>query len=113
MRLIRGDYVPDKAGGFEKCRDIEEKLERVLFKLNCRKGGFALMPNLGSRLHLLLAEKREYRDSAARKYILEALEGETGLTLSGVSVNDTEEGVIVKAEMKYNGDSARLAVHLS
>ena len=113
MKLKDGDYIPDGLGGFETAAGAEEKLQRVLFKLNCRRGGFDLMPDLGSRLHLLLSEKREMRNTAARKYILEALEGEGGLTLSDVSVTDTENGLMVKADFEYNGEGLALAVHLA
>ena len=113
MKLKYGDYVPDGSGGFETCTGFEEKLERVLYKLMSRRGGFAPMPELGSDLYKLLGEKRENRSAAARKYILEALESESELTLCGVEVTDTESGLLVKAEFCHDGKSANLAVSLS
>lgn len=113
MKLKNGDYITDSLGGFETCIGADEKLERVLFKLCCRRGGFAPMPGLGSNLYKLLGEKRENRHAAARKYILEALERESGLNLSAVSVTDTENGLMVNAEFEYNGEGRSLAVNLS
>ena len=52
MRLVDGRYVPDDFGGFETVTGAEETLERALYKLKARRGGFALMPELGSRLWL-------------------------------------------------------------
>ncbi|MBQ8831362.1 MAG: hypothetical protein IJ017_07160 [Oscillospiraceae bacterium] len=113
LKIVNGDYVPHVSGGFETVADHDEKLARVLYKLSCRKGGFAPFPDLGSRLYKLLREKRESRETLARKYILEALEDESDIILTSVEVSDREGGLLVQAEFEYSGGSKSLAVYLS
>ena len=104
LKLVDGDYVPAVAGEFETVSGDNEKLARILYKLSCRKGGFAPFPNLGSELYRLLREKRSSRETLARKYILEALEDENDIVLTDVTVSDTEDGILVKAEFEYSGE---------
>ena len=113
LKIVNGDYVPYVLGGFETVTGYDEKLARVLYKLSCRKGGFAPFPNLGSELFKLLREKRESRETLARKYILEALEDENNIVLSDVEVLETEGGLLVNAEFEYSGGNKMLTVHLA
>jgi len=52
LKIKDCDYVADGAGGLVRVSDWDELLERVLFKLSVRRGSFALVPELGSKLHL-------------------------------------------------------------
>ena len=100
MKLIKGDYVPDMWGGFERVSGEWELLQRVLFKLQCRRGGFAPMPELGSRLYRLCREKKKDMSAAARQYVIEALSGEDGVEVNGVTVGQAGDGTIyVSAEL--------------
>ena len=100
MKLIDGDYVPDMWGGFERVVGERELLQRVLFKLQCRRGGFAPVPELGSRLYLLGREKKGDMSAAARQYIIEALSDEDGIEITGVTVEQTGSGgIYVSAEL--------------
>ena len=111
MKLVNGDYVKNVWGGFETVSGVEEILDRVLFKLNCRRGGFAPMPELGSRLYLLGREKIENLNSAARQYILEALTGETEIAVSDVTaVKNFDGSISVKAEFNYLGENTAVTV---
>ena len=102
MKLVDGDYVPDIWGGFERVTDGEEILQRVLFKLRCRKGGFAPLPEIGSRLYLLGREKAQNMSAAARQYIFEALADEDDIEVNGVSAErKDDEAVYVRAEITY------------
>ena len=94
MKLIKGDYVPDMWGGFERVSGERELLQRVLFKLQCRRGGFAPMPELGSRLYLLGREKKKDMSAAARQYVIEALSGENGVEVNSVTAEQTAGGTI-------------------
>lgn len=94
MKLIKGDYVPDMWGGFERVSGERELLQRVLFKLQCRRGGFAPMPELGSRLYLLGREKKKDMSVAARQYVIEALSGENGVEVNSVTAEQTVGGTI-------------------
>ena len=53
LKIKDRDYVADGAGGLVRVSGWDELLERVLFKLSVRRGSFALVPELGSKLHLL------------------------------------------------------------
>ena len=59
LKIKDRDYVADGAGGLVRVSGWDELLERVLFKLSVRRGSFALVPELGSKLHLLWREKGE------------------------------------------------------
>ncbi len=89
--FIDGDYVPDGWGGFETASGQQETVQRILFKLSARRGGFPLLPELGSRLWMLSREKHSELNSAARQYIAEALEGE-GLILEDVAIAEKDTG---------------------
>lgn len=75
-KLRRGDYCPDGAGSFVQAEGGEALLERVLFKLQVRRGSFPLMPRLGSRLYLLPRAKPTARSALGASYAAEALADE-------------------------------------
>ena len=99
LKIKNGDYVPDGAGGLERVSGTEELLQRVLFLLTARRGGFAPLPALGSDLYLLGREKPGNRQAAAKKFAAEALAGEKGVTVSD-------------AAFVYEGDLCMLRVSL-
>lgn len=59
LKIKDRDYVADGMGGLVRVSGWDELLERVLFKLSVRRGSFSLLPELGSKLHLLRREKAE------------------------------------------------------
>lgn len=75
-KLRDGDYCPQEGGGFIQAEGVEALLERVLFKLQVRRGSFPLMPQLGSRLYLLPRVKASAREALGASYAAEALAGE-------------------------------------
>ena len=75
-KLRAGDYCPDGAGAFQEVTGAEELLERVLFKLQTRRGSFPLLPDLGSRLYQLPREKPSARQVLGASYAAEALADE-------------------------------------
>ena len=75
-KLREGDYCPDGVGTFSRAEGLEALLERVLFKLQVRRGSFPLMPDLGSRLYLLPRMKASARSALGASYAAEALAGE-------------------------------------
>ena len=87
--ISNGDYVPDGFGGF--CRAKNDLLARALFKLTCKRGAFAFLPELGSRLHELGREKNAYRDQTAAQYAAEALRG-MDLEVTGAKVTSLASG---------------------
>ena len=52
VRIKDGDYIPDGLGGVVRCQGADALLERVLFRLTARRGGFPILPQLGRRLYL-------------------------------------------------------------
>ena len=84
-QLRNGDYCPDGKGGFLQAAGGEEVLERVIFLLTARRGSFPLLPELGSRLHLLAREKPGARGAAGAGYAAEALAGEPALAVTGAA----------------------------
>ena len=75
-KLRDGDYCPEGGGTFAQAEGAEALLERVMFKLQVRRGSFPLMPDLGSRLYLLPRAKSSARAALGAGYAAEALAGE-------------------------------------
>jgi len=105
MRIKNGDYVRDGNGGAVMLDGKEEMLQRVLYLLSARRGAFPFMENPGSRLYLLSRTARSQRQSAAEQYVAEALGGESGLTVTGIELEDGEdETTLVTVTAKYGED---------
>lgn len=102
LKLVDGDYQADGAGALVRLSGREALLARVLFRLSARRGGFAPLPEMGSRLHLLWREKPSLREGAARQYVAEALEDEpvqvTAVTLTPQADGRAELRVTLRAE---------------
>lgn len=90
LQLRGGDYVPDGTGGFGRLEGRQALLAQALLRLTARRGGFVFWPQLGSRLHLLAAEKPSGRDAAAAQYAQEAL-ADLGVQVLGASVTALDE----------------------
>ncbi len=104
LMLKDGDYIPAESGGLRKAEGNDELLQRVLWKLSVRRGSFPFLPELGSRLYLLPREKPGMRLSAARQYVEEALAEETGLHVTGVTLEaGAEETMALTVQMEYEG----------
>lgn len=113
FKLAEKDYVPDGLGGFERVTGAREILERALFKLTARRGGFPLLPELGSRLYLLSREKPGNRLSAAKTYAAEALSDETELSLADLSIEDADGGAIsLTVYLGYEGETLALSINV-
>ncbi len=104
LKLKNGDYVPDGAGGVEGCTGAEEVLARVLFRLTARRGALPFLPELGSRLYLVLREKPSARLAAARQYVAEALAGEEDVSVADVTLTGTPEGLELRAALVWQGE---------
>ena len=112
LKIKDRDYVPDGMGGLQRVSGKEELLQCVLFRLTARRGGFALAPTLGSRLHLLDREKPGNRLTAAKKYVAEALDGEAGVTVEDVSLARDGEMSNLRVKLHYEGETLELAVSM-
>ena len=112
LKIKDRDYGADGAGGLVRVSGWDELLERVLFKLSVRRGSFALAPELGSKLHLLWREKGESRATAAKQYVAEALAEEAGLTVSGVSLEQKGDLLLLRAALLYEGETLEVSVRI-
>lgn len=102
LKVRDGDYLPDGQGGFQRAEGTEELLQRVMWKLCVRRGSFPLLPQLGSRLYLLLGEKSANREALARQYVAEALAGERDLEVAGVQLDGAGH---LQADLLWRGRS--------
>ena len=109
-QLRDGDYRLDGKGGFAASEGAEEVLERVLFQLTARRGSFPLLPQVGSRLYLLLREKPSVRGSMGASYAAEALAGEEDLQVTGAVWN--EAAGHLEVALVWQGEGLRVSVPL-
>lgn len=109
-QLRDGDYRPDGKGGFAVSEGAQEVLERVLFQLTARRGSFPLLPQVGSRLYLLLREKPSVRGSVGASYAAEALAGEEDLQVTGAVWDEAARHLEVT--LLWQGESLRACVPL-
>ena len=108
--MVRGgDYLPDGRGGFRRAEGDDGLLQRVLWKLSVRRGGFPFLPELGSRLYLLGREKPSLRQALARQYAAEALADEEGLSVTGAELGG--DGTL-KITIQRRGETAEVELSL-
>ncbi|MCQ2420659.1 MAG: phage GP46 family protein [Clostridia bacterium] len=109
-RMRNGDYVPDGFGGFVRLQDLQALLQRALFKLQCRRGSFPFLPELGSRLHELGREKPAMRQALAKQFCAEALEG-MELTVTDVKLHVTpDDHARLEVFLAYHGEQVPVEV---
>lgn len=110
--LKNGDYVTDGKGGLTRVEGGEELLQRVLFRLTARRGGFPLLPELGSRLYELPRHKSGEWEMLARQYVSESLSGENELAVTDVTVTPAEKGAEVAVTLEYQGETLNIALEV-
>ena len=111
LKLREGDYVPDGAGGFQTVSGTQQLLEEALFLLTARRGGFSVLPEVGSRLYLLEQEKPSVRENVARAYAQEALEA-LGITVTEVHITEGDM-LQMEIQMEYEGQTLSVEVAIS
>lgn len=109
--LRGGDYVPNGRGGFQTAEDAAEVLERVLWKLEVRRGSFPLLPQLGSRLHLLGRISAGEREALARQYVTEALADEQVAVREVTLRQEGDRGSLI-VRMDWKGEEMTAAVEV-
>lgn len=102
-----GDYVPDDTGGFRRAEGSDGLLQRVLWKLSIPRGSFLPLPELGSRLYRLGRSAPSEREALARQYVAEALAGESGLSVTGVTL---ERGGTLRVALEWEGQALSVAL---
>lgn len=104
LKLENGGYIPGAGGKMTRVSGAEETAQRVMMKLTAHRGGFALLPGYGSRLHTLLRTARPSTyQTAAMQYIAEALEEEPDVTVQSVEVRPEGEETL-RVEVCFTAD---------
>lgn len=108
LKLQKGDYVPDGAGGLQRVDGAEALGQRVLFKLTARRGQFPFRADLGSRLWRLGQVPAAQRQAAAQQYVAEALADEPGLRVERVTLRSGDGGGTLAVELLAGGEALRV-----
>ena len=95
LKLKNGDYVPETGGDLYRVSGTEELVQRALMRLAARRGGFAPLPDYGSRLHTLGRIRPSQREAAAWQFALEALAPETEIALTALEYLPGDDGSAV------------------
>ena len=112
MRMENRDYVPDGIGGFERLPQEKRLLHQALFLLSARRGKFAPLPEVGSRLYLLHREKPSAWEASAAAYAQEAL-SPMGIRVKKAAVKRIDEGLAVTITAEYQGKEQSLEAVIS
>lgn len=103
LMLRDGDYEADGRGGVRTVAGGEEILQRVLLRLNARRGALPWMPELGSQLWRLGRVKPAQRLALARQYVAQALEPEEDLEVEEVRLEEEAGRGRLKVFLRWNG----------
>lgn len=109
-QIKNGDYVP-QGSGLVRCFDAEARLQDALFRLQCRRGSFPFLPELGSNLWQLGRTSPAAWQATARQYCAQALNG-TGVTVKDLSVTQREQAVCLELTLQMEKDSVTVEVSL-
>ena len=109
MRIQNGDFVPDHRGIPQAADGVEETINRVFFCLCARRGGFAPLPGLGSRLREI-SGSGENRDLTAAVMVREALESLDGVQVGEVSTVRQGEALTVSIQFHIGAGDYELEV---
>lgn len=112
LKLGNGDYVSDGNGAMVRLTGAEEVLGRVLYRLTARRGGLPFLPELGSRLYLVMRERPSARQALAAQYVAEALREETELSVTGVEWLEQDEGARLTVRLDWQGEPLSVTVEL-
>ncbi|MBQ8263463.1 MAG: hypothetical protein IJV74_00145 [Clostridia bacterium] len=108
LKLNAGRYIFDGDGKLEELKAGEEKIQRIMCRLAARRGGFYPMPDFGSRLHTLFSMKPSSRPAAARQFVHEALEKETGVEIVEVECNERGDSLLLRLQLSVDGVGTEL-----
>lgn len=110
-KMKDGDLVPNGAGGFATVQGEQAMLQRVLFKLQARRGAFPFLPELGSKLHTLYREKASARQGLCAQYVAQALEGED-VTVTEVAYAEKAGRAQVTVHLEWENGRAAVTAQL-
>ena len=96
-KLKNGDYVA-QGGGIARTRGTDAAFANAIFRLQCRRGSFPFLPELGSRLWQLGRLRPVDWEVCARQYCTEALQG-SGVEVQSVRVSLQGQAICVETEL--------------
>ena len=109
IQLFDGDYVRS-GSGVKELGGTDEMLERIAFRLKARRGGFALLPEFGSRLYELARIKKSERRLAAEQFIRQAMADETDVDIRSIRVE--EEAGVMKIDLELICDGGEYSMQV-
>lgn len=103
LKLEQGRYVPG-GKGLETVSGAEEIAQRVVMRLTARRGGFAPLPEYGSRLYLLpRTALPSHWKTAAMHYVAESLAEEPNVVVTDVTVTPLT-GDSLRVDVSFTAD---------
>ena len=109
IKLEKGDYAL-RGSASVPLRGQDAAFADALFRLQCRRGSFPFLPELGSRLWALGLERRSDRSALARQYCAEAL---SGCAVQARDVIVREQGSALTVELTLVFGEANVNVEVS
>ena len=111
--LQNGEYQTDDTGALRTVSGTAETVQRALMRLAARRGGFAPLPEYGSRLHSLGRLRPSQRAAAAWQYALEALAPEPEVVLRSAQLLPQADGsALLRVELVCGGERTDAAIRL-
>ena len=110
IKLTDGRYSASPLGGFATVRGARELGQRVAMKLTARRGGFAILPEYGGRLPLLLRVKASERNTTARQLVAEALADEPGLALDSLELGEPDASGALDIALRFLYENEAISV---
>lgn len=109
-KLVRGDYVV-QGGGIARMSGSDAAFANAVFRLQCRRGSFPFLPELGSRLWQLGRLRPGDWEVCARQYCIEALQG-SGVELQSVKVTQQGQAICVETELILGENTLLMEVNV-
>ena len=110
IKLEKGDYAL-RGSACIPLRGKDAAFADALFRLQCRRGSFPFLPELGSRLWRLGLERRSDRPALARQYCAEALAG-CGVQARDAAVREQGQALVVELTLVLEEASVNVEVSL-
>ena len=110
IKLEKGDYAL-RGNTCIPLRGREAACGDALFRLQCRRGSFPFLPNLGSRLWRLGMERPADRAALARQFCAEALAG-CAVQARDVAVREQGHALTVELTLALGDEGVHVEVGL-
>lgn len=111
LEVSKGNYCPDEDGGLRYVQGYQETIQRIMMRLQARRGMFYPLPDFGSRLYTLPGIKAGERHAAARQFVHEALEKENVRILQ-LQCEDREDSLIIRLWLDISGRETELSLRV-